>query len=199
MVYYTLRLTPYPQNSVKDAFVRGRIDEFLNMNGSLGYLYGRETTKNIHYHMVFEVDGELDVKKFRDNLYESFEVPNDKRGNTSYSLKEVLDFQKACAYAVKDGDISSSIGWTEQLRASKKISKKKKQSSKELMADLQSRFNNNEINERRLWIELVIGRAYLGIPHRTTTINEIVEMMKINKNPEEYATELWEKNNIKLR
>lgn len=196
MVHYALRLTPYPQENKKDEYVRNHISDFLQSIGALGWLYGRETTKNIHYHIVFEIDTELKSKDITDKLYEDFQVPEGKRGNSSFSMTEVRDIPKALSYAVKDGDYSFSENWEEDAHNAYQNSSKKKQSSKSLMEDLQSRFNKDEINERSLWIELCKGRAYLNIPHRSNTITEIVETMKINKNPE-YAIELWEKEELK--
>lgn len=195
---YALRLTPYPNNAEKDNVFKTIIPKFMTAILSEWYVGGRETSINIHYHIVFQTKEPVDKKVFKELLYEMFVVPDDKRGNTSFSLVEARDKQKACSYAVKDGEFFFSPGARTLAESSYKVSKKKKQSTKSLMADLQSRFNKGELNERSLWIELCKGRAYLGIPHSNQTTNAIVETMKINKNPDERATELWEKNNIKL-
>lgn len=196
MPYYAMRLTPYPQTQEKDDIVRSNIPVFLKNIGSKDYLYGRETAKNMHYHIVFLVQEVIDKKLFKDVLYQDFQVPQDKIGNTTFSLEEVRDFDKATAYAVKDGDVGSSLSWIDLVKSATARSKKKKQSTKSLMEDLQSRFNQNIINERTLWLELAQGRAYLNIPHKSSTINDIVETMKINKNPD-YAIELWEKEELR--
>lgn len=198
MPNYALRLTPYPQTIIKDDFVRERIPEFIEAIGGDNYLLGREIAGNIHYHIVFHSSDALTSKDIKDILYTTFEVPEDKIGNTTFSMEEVRDFDKACRYALKDGDIECSENWEEFMEIHYASSKKKPTSYKGLLADLYVRFENNEINERDLWIEMVQSRALFGDVPLGVNIRQIDEMFlafKIRKDPQ-LAIQMWEDKEI---
>lgn len=199
MPHYALRFTPYPQTQAKDDFCRSAFPMFLESIGVKNYMLGRETAKNIHYHIVLDIEEEINKKQFKDILYLTMEVPKDKQGNTSFSLEEVRDFDKACQYATKDGDIECTEEWEELMTDAYSKSKKKPQSVRDVMEDLYSRFEKNEINERTLWIQLALQRAQFStVKTRYSEIDAIVETFKIKKLGEQYVTEIWENRNIKL-
>lgn len=67
------------------------------------------------------------------------------------------------------------------------------------MDDLYSRFENNEINERQLWIEMTYGRAqFPDQKTRYADIDAFVETFKIKKLGIEYVKDIWENRNIKV-
>lgn len=197
MPNYALRLTPYPQTQVKDDFVRERIPEFIEMIGGTNYLLGRETAINIHYHIVFESPIELTSRLIKDRLYLIFDVPDDKRGNPTFSMEEVRDFARACQYATKDGDIECTEDWKDIMEDAFAKSKKKPQSYKSALEELFLLFNDGQVNERTLWINMVKLRAEWKLPINLRQIDELVLSAKIRKNPQ-LATEIWEERNLNI-
>lgn len=197
MPNYALRLTPYPQTQAKDDFVRGRIPEFIEAVGGDNYLLGRETSKNIHYHIVFSAPEELTSKGIKDTLYQFFDVPNDKKGNATYSMEEVRDFDKACQYATKDGDIECTEEWSDIMESAYSHSKKKPQSYKSALEDLYLLFEDGGLNDRSLWIKLAQLRAEWKLPVNLRQLDELVLSAKIRKNPD-LAREIWEEKNVDI-
>lgn len=196
LYYYSLRFTPYPQTQQHDSFCMSAFETLFDDEMTYNFIGGRETARNIHYHIVFSCGEVLDKSEFRDKLYAVMKVPDDKKGNTSYSLEDVRDLETAVSYATKDGDYFSTPDWASFADECYKKSHKKKQSSKGLMEDLYLRFEKGELNERSLWIELFQGRSALFIPTSYKWLDEVVTAFKVKKNPK-LAIEIWEQRESK--
>lgn len=194
---YALRFTPYPQTSKKDEFVKSRFAHLMEVIEAKDWLYGRETTKNIHYHFVIQFKKEVKSNEIKELIYTVLEVPLDKIGNASFSMVEVREQEKALSYAVKDGDYKCSEGWKEITEDAFRKSKKKPQSLKDFMGDLWSRFEVGELNSRSLWIELIQGRAEMGLPVNLRNIDDMVLSFQIRQNPR-LAIDIWEERNTKI-
>lgn len=187
LAYYALRLTPYPNTETKVAFCRERIGGFIQAVGGQNYLFGQEYERNHHFHIVFSHPDDLTRAQklsIRDQLYTSFEVPQDKKGNPSYSLEPVRLITEALSYAVKDGDYDSSEEWRQVLTEAYENSHKKKHSMKSSLADLTDKYIAGEINDKDLWVGLGQTRADLGIPLSIRWIDEMMFSIQCKKNPE---------------
>lgn len=201
--YQALRVTPYPNSEAN-------LDSILvSLNSILGetYVYSKEFSKKSkwHLHAVF-YDPDFNKDEFRDKLYEFLtELIDDwditKKGNTVFTCTPVDNLTRAVMYCCKDQDIyyNGNQVWKDFVEECKKNSYQKPTSIKELMDDLYSRFENNELNERTLWIEMVYERAQF--PDQKTKyadIDAFVETFKIKKLGKEYVEQIWERRNIKL-
>lgn len=198
-VYYALRITPYPNTEAKTTFVRERIGGFIRTLGGLNYLLGQEYERNHHFHIVFNLPSQLDnigKKSLRDTLYTSFEVPEEKRGNPSYSLEVVRDLDRALSYAVKGGDYESSDEWRQIAADAYENSHTKKLSMKSSLLDLTTKYMDGDINDRTLFVELGKSRAELGIPLSIRWIDEMMFSIQVKKNPD-LLLEKWEERIIK--
>lgn len=199
--YYSLRITPYPNTEAKTTEVREAIGNFMDDISAINWLYGQEYEKNHHFHIVFAIGSEL-VKRsklfelFKTKLYTIFSVPDDKKGNPSFSLEPVRKLDEALSYAVKDGNFNSSSEWIELCDDAFSKSHKKKHSLKSSLADISENFMDGIINERQLWILLCQSRSELGLPLSLRWVDEMCLSLRIKKNPQ-LAVELWEERNIK--
>lgn len=202
--YYTLRLTPYPNTKEKVLYCRNKFVEFFETISSLNYLFSQEFGPNHHFHCVFSMNeyNGTDTKKdpwavvVRDVLYKIFEVPKDKKGNTSYSLEEVRSIEEAFSYALKEGDYECTEEWETAVAEAFAKSYKKKHSLKSSLADLTDKFIKDEINDRDLWIGLGQSRADLGIPLSIRWIDEMLLSIQCKKDPTKLK-DLWEDMEIK--
>ena len=73
--------------------------------------------------------------------------------------------------------------------------KKKPQSYKSALEDLYSLFNNNQLNERSLWIKIAQLRAEWKLGINLRQIDELVLSYKIRKDPQ-IAKDIWEERNV---
>lgn len=197
--YYSLRLTPYPNTDLKTQFCQDRIESFLMSLSIKSYLYGREYEKNHHFHIVFSSPIELkkyDITVLRDSLYSHFDVPEEKKGNATYSLESVRNLEQALAYAVKDGCYGSSGNWDSIANQAFEASFTKVHSVKSSLSDLSNKFINNQITEKELWISLGKTRAELGIPLSLRWMDEMLFSIQVKKDPS-ILEEKWEDKIIK--
>lgn len=195
-IYYALRLTPYPNEEAKVMYCRDKIPSFIEAVSGTNYIFGQEYEKNHHFHIVFEVPEVFTkdkIKDFTEILYTYFEVPKDKKGNPSFSLKPVKAIEKAFPYAVKDGDYDGSEGWSEVLTEAYENSFEKKYSMKSSLGSLSDKYIKDEINDEELWIGLGQSKAELGLPLSVRWINEMFLSIRCKKDPEILIL-LWEQN-----
>lgn len=201
--YYALRITPYPNTVQKVVMVRENIVRFLNelefLDGDCvkEYLFGQEYEDNYHFHVVFITDNEHNIKKgewikkFKNFLYDIFDVPGDKKGNPTYALEFSRDRVKTLCYAVKDGDYESSPGWYKLANQAYELSNPKKSSMRKALADISDRFMTGHLSEQNAWIELGMSRADLGLPLSIKWIDEMIMSLKAKKDPE-FLRDYWQ-------
>lgn len=200
--YHALRVNTFPNTESNTDYVKANLKSILGDT----YVISKEwaTNKGWHCHAVFH-SPDFDKVGFRDKLYE-FLTENiedwdiTKKGNTVYTCTPVRNLEHAVMYCCKDKDIiyDGNQVWKDYVEECKKNSFQKPTSIKELMDDLYLRFENNELNDRSLWIEMVYGRAQF--PDQKTKLADIdafVQTFKIKKLGKEYVQELWENRNIK--
>lgn len=201
--YYSLRLTPYPNTEEKVDYCRNRIEEFILGMEAQSFVCGQEYENNHHFHLVFSVSSKnkneekLWINSFRDNLYLSFDVPKEKKGNPTYSLELVRNLDRALSYAVKDGDYFSSEDWAETVEIAYANSKPKKRSMKSSIAYIAERFEKNEINEDQVHYELCMSRGDLMIPLNLKWVEEMILSLNCRKDPE-YARELRRQQKLRV-
>lgn len=196
---YALRLTPYPNTAEKAQWVGDRIGSFVEAAGAEDYIFGQEFERNHHFHIVFSIVDELSGSRlceFKDFLYDFFEVPDNKKGNPTYSLDLVRDKTKALCYAVKDGRYSSSERWVQLVSLAYKNSKTKKHSMKSSLSNLIDDYIDGHINDRDLWVGLGQARAELGLPLSIRWIDEMMFSIQCKKDPE-LLIQKWEERIIK--
>lgn len=197
--YYALRLTPHPNTKEKVMYCREKIPEFIEAVSGVSYLFGQEYENNYHFHIVFSTNDHFGTspskdpraEQIRDTLYEIFEVPEDKEGNSTYSFEEVRAIDEAFPYAVKDGDYQYSEDWESVATEAYEKSYPKPKSLKTSLADLTDKYIKGEINDRLLWIGLGQSRADLGIPLSIRWIDEMLLSIQCKKDPNKLQN-LWE-------
>lgn len=201
--YYELRLTPYPNTKQHTLTTRSRIAPFIESQGGHSWLFGQEFEENYHFHIVFASDDRTlglkksaNKKRFIEQLYSFFEVPQDKKGNPTFKLDNIRDLDKAMAYAVKDGDYSSSMDWETDAEEAYSRSFEKHHSLKRSINTLTEDFIDNKINEKGLFVGLCNMRAELRLGVRINQIDEQVLSIKMLKDPE-LAGRIWEDREIK--
>lgn len=203
--HYALRLTPYPNNETKVNLCRVLVPEFMNAIGASDFILGKEYEKNHHFHIVFSYNGDEffpqkkgDTKtaEIKELLYTTFEVPDDKKGNPTYSLEPVRSLDEALSYAVKCGDYDYSSEWEDVAREAYQNSYEKKHSLKSSLADLTDKYIKGDINDRDLWIGLGQTRAELGIPLSLRWVDEMTLSIQCKKDPTKLR-DLWEFRLIK--
>lgn len=198
-IHYALRLTPYPNTEGKVTWCRERLGGFIEAVGGQNYVFGQEYERNHHFHVVFELTKNFtkeDKIQFRDFLYDTFEVPKDKKGNPTFSLEPVRKFAEALSYAVKDGDYECSEQWKDIIATAYENSHQKTHSMKSSLANLSAKYIDGEISDRELWIGLGQSRADLGIPLSIRWIDEMMFSIQCKKNPE-LLLEKWQDKIIK--
>lgn len=199
LFYYSLRITPYPNTEAKTKFVRENIERFLKEIFAIDYICGQEYERNHHFHIVFshptDIKGKTEINNVRDKLYAVFDVPDNKRGNATFSLEPIRKLDESLSYAVKDGNYFSSPNWEELSHTSYSNSHSKKHSLKSSLSDISQRFMDGDMNERELWIELCLSRSQLGLPLSIRWVDEMVLSYRLKKNPD-LAKDMWEERNI---
>lgn len=197
---YALRITPYPNTPSKTQSVRDGLGDFIQSLGGRNYVVGQEYERNHHFHIVFstQVDytDRLNKSQLRDSLYTTFDVPEDKKGNPTFSLEPVRDARKALMYAVKDGDFFFTDEWSELIQRAYETSYGKPQSMKRSLASLTEAYMKGEINDRTLWISLGQSRADLGLPLSLRWVDEMTFSIRCKKNPD-LLVQKWEEISLK--
>lgn len=199
--YQALRVTPYPNTETNLDIVIQSLHLIL---GEM-FVISKEFSKKQkwHLHAVF-YDIDFNKDNFRDKLYELLTQKIDdwditKKGNTVFTCLPVESLERAVMYCCKDKDIlfQGNDVWKEYVEECKKKSFSKPTSIKELMGDLFLRFENDELNERSLWIEMVTERAQFSDQKtRYADIDAFVETFKIKKYGKEYVQAVWEQRNL---
>jgi len=199
--YYALRITPYPNIETKVKWCRELIEGFLHSISAENYVFGQEYEKNYHFHIVFSTHLEIPKKgertdAFKEILYTTFEVSDNKKGNPTYSLEPIRSLEKALSYAVKDGDYEHSEAWSEVVQQAFENSHTKTHSLKSSLEALTDKYMKDEITDKDLWIGLGQSRAELGIPLSIRWIDEMSLSIQCRKDPNKLK-ELWEDRVIK--
>lgn len=201
--YQALRLKPFPNSETNIDILKANLNSLLGETYVISKEYSKKT--EWHLHAVFYAP-DFDKGAFAPKLYEFLydniqDFDKSKKGNSVWTCTPARNLQHAVMYCCKDKDIlyGGNQVWKDFVEESKKNSYGKPTSVKELMDDLYSRFENNELNERSLWIEMVFERAQF--PDQKTKYHDIdafIETFKIKKLGKEYVQEMWEKRNTRL-
>lgn len=170
---WAIRITPYNEKITINE-VQQLIEQYTQK-----YVIGHETEKNDHFHIVSDV--KIENQKLYDLLGNGF------IGNKVISQKEVIDLDKAVSYAVKDGDIvigDDSDRWENYVKQRQEESFKKPKSYEIQFKKLIEQFQNDEIDEKDLWKEIIKVRTYFNLRVNLFHIDELVLSQMFKKYPE---------------
>lgn len=200
--YYALRVCPFPNTEANADTI------LVSLNKILGetFVVCKEFSKKskYHNHAVFH-SPDYNRDEFKERLYTLLKdvIPDwdtSKKGNTVFTCTQVRNLERSVMYVCKDKriEVGGDEDWRQFVEEKKNQSFGKPLSIKELMDDLYSRFENDELNDRSLWIHMVYERAQF--PDQKTKYADIdayIETFKVRKFGLDYVREVWETRNLR--
>lgn len=174
------RLTPYNETvTLKDVVA------YLE-NYASDVVVGEEMANNRHFHAVFK-STEEDDRNIREKLYDYFNTPDEKVGNTIYSIALAKKEKEAYMYAIKEGNYQVSEqckdGFSLYIEELYEESYMKPKSYTLGYQQLCKEFQEDEITKRELWVELLRLRGSFNLECHLYKIDGLVLGQMVQKDP----------------
>lgn len=202
--YQTIRINGSQKSEAQAKYIKENLKSIL---GDTLYAVNCEWAKikGWHCHAVFYAP-DFNKEDFKKSLYDFMaRVPEhdvSKIGNGVWQNSTCQSLDNAITYLWKfDKNVyyDGTPEWKAYVLSKKNEAYTIPTSIKELMGDLYTAFENDELTERQLWVNMVVGRAqFPDSKTRYGDIDAFVETFKIKKFGEQYANDIWENRNIRL-
>lgn len=201
--YQFLRINALPADEANTTILKEKLKSILGDT----FIVCKEWAlrKGWHCHAVFYAP-DFDKNQFKTKVYKLMEeIPDHdttRNGNAVWTCKTVDNIEHSITYLWKQDKECLYEGhqmFKDYCEEKKNLAYELPTSIKELMGNLYTAFENDEITERQLWVKMALGRAQF--PDQKTKyadIDAFCETFKIKKYGERYLEEKYENRNIRL-